>query len=60
MQDAIASRLAKEIAKLGGNIDKFVTEDIVEAINSKFESLKRIRMAQNKKKAPKKSAKILF
>ena len=25
---AIASRLVKEIAKLGGNIDKFVTEDI--------------------------------
>ena len=37
---AIASRLVKEIAKLGGNIDKFVTEDIAVAINSKFESQK--------------------
>ena len=37
---AIASRLVKEIAKLGGNIDKFVTEDIALAINSKFESQK--------------------
>ena len=35
---AIASRLVKEIAKLGGNIDKFVTEDIAFAINSKFKS----------------------
>ena len=38
---AIASRLVKEIAKLGGNIDKFVTEDIALAINSKFEESKR-------------------
>ena len=37
---AIASRLVKEIAKLGGNIDKFVTEDIAFAINSKFWSQK--------------------
>ena len=35
---AIASRLVKEIAKLGGNIDKFVTEDIAFAINSKFKN----------------------
>ena len=28
----------KEIAKLGGNIDKFVTEDIAFAINSKFKN----------------------
>ena len=38
---AIASRLVKEIAKLGGNIDKFVTDDIAAAINSKFESQKK-------------------
>ena len=37
---AIASRLVKEIAKLDGNIDKFVTEDIALAINSKFKRLK--------------------
>ena len=35
---AIAARLVKEIAKLGGNIDKFVTEDIAFAINSKFKN----------------------
>ena len=35
---AIASRLVKEIAKLGGNIDNFVTEDIAFAINSKFKN----------------------
>jgi len=35
---AIASRLVKEIAKLGGNIDKFVTEDIAVAIKSKFKN----------------------
>ena len=38
---AIASRLVKEIAKLGGNIDKFVTEEIAIAINSRFESQKK-------------------
>ncbi|MDC3090689.1 pantetheine-phosphate adenylyltransferase [Paracoccaceae bacterium] len=38
---AIASRLVKEIAKLGGNIDKFVTEEIAFAINSRFESQKK-------------------
>ena len=38
---AIASRLVKEIAKLGGNIDKFVTEDIASAINSKFKNQKK-------------------
>ena len=38
---AIASRLVKEIAKLGGNIDKFVTEDIASAINNKFKNQKK-------------------
>ena len=33
---AIASRLVKEIAKLGGNIDKFVTEEIAVAIKKKY------------------------
>ena len=50
---AIASRLVKEIAKLGGSIDKFVTEDIALAINSKFKAKKGSRMAV-KKKATKK------
>ena len=38
---AIASRLVKEIAKLDGNIDKFVTKEIALAINSKFKSQKK-------------------
>ena len=38
---AIASRLVKEIAKLGGNIDKFVTEDIAIAINNKYKNKKK-------------------
>jgi len=38
---AIASRLVKEIAKLGGNIDKFVTEEIASAINNKFKNQKK-------------------
>ena len=33
---SIASRLVKEIAKLGGNIESFVSENIAEAINMKF------------------------
>ena len=33
---SIASRLVKEIAKLGGNIESFVSENIAEAINIKF------------------------
>ena len=33
---AIASKLVKEIAKLGGNIDNFVPENIALAINTKF------------------------
>ena len=33
---SIASRLVKEIAKLGGNIENFVSENIAEAINIKF------------------------
>ena len=33
---SIASRLVKEIAKLGGNIDNFVSENIANAINTKF------------------------
>ena len=33
---AIASRLVKEIAKLGGNIDSFVPDNIALAINTKF------------------------
>ena len=49
---AIASRLVKEIAKLGGNIDKFVTEDIAFAINSKFKKRwkKKDKLIQNKKR----------
>ena len=33
---SIASRLVKEIAKLGGNIENFVSENIAEAIDTKF------------------------
>ena len=33
---SIASRLVKEIAKLGGNIESFVSENIADAINLKF------------------------
>ena len=33
---SIASKLVKEIAKLGGNIDNFVPENIALAINTKF------------------------
>ena len=33
---SIASRLVKEIAKLGGNIESFVSDNIAEAINMKF------------------------
>ena len=33
---SIASRLVKEIAKLGGNIESFVSENIAESINMKF------------------------
>ncbi len=33
---SIASRLVKEVAKLGGNIENFVSENIAFAINTKF------------------------
>lgn len=33
---AIASRLVKEIARLDGDVSKFVTSDVLEALNKKF------------------------
>ncbi|MFT6225037.1 MAG: pantetheine-phosphate adenylyltransferase [Paracoccaceae bacterium] len=33
---AIASKLVKEIARLGGDISKFVTADVATALNAKF------------------------
>ena len=34
---AIASRLVKEIARLGGDVSKFVTEDVARALHKKFD-----------------------
>ncbi|MEE9428876.1 MAG: pantetheine-phosphate adenylyltransferase [Paracoccaceae bacterium] len=33
---AIASKLVKEIARLGGDVSKFVTPDVLTALNAKF------------------------
>ena len=35
---AIASKLVKEIARLGGNIESFVPEEVVKTMNKKFSS----------------------
>jgi pantetheine-phosphate adenylyltransferase len=47
---AIASRLVKEICKLGGNIESFVSDNIALAINSKFKkNLKGLNNGRKKK-----------
>lgn len=35
-RQAIASKLVKEIARLGGDVSKFVTPDVRQALNTKF------------------------
>ena len=35
-RQAIASKLVKEIARLGGDVSKFVTSDVRQALNTKF------------------------
>ena len=36
---AIASKLVKEISRLGGNIDKFVPEEVALIMNTKFKQI---------------------
>jgi pantetheine-phosphate adenylyltransferase len=35
-RQAIASKLVKEIARLGGDVSKFVTPPVVEALQKRF------------------------